>query len=145
MSAQLQTKPLEIKDAAQLVDRVIEVTKVDAIFGKPTEREGVTLITCSEQAVGLGGGIGPAKPTEQQKSTGGTEAIGGGAGGRGRPVAVIVLTPSGVTIKPILNLTRVITASLTFTGAFVWMIARMYRSTRQVQLKKLAIRTTGNK
>lgn len=55
-----------------------------------------------------------------------------GAGGssRGRPIAAIVISPEGVRVEPILDLTKIVLASLT-TGAFMLLwLARLGRAAR---------------
>ena len=134
----LQAKPLEAQDAEHLIDRLVETAKVDAVSGEPIERDGVTLITCSELGVGLGGGFGPVKLADAPKNTGATEGIGGGVVARGRPVAVIVMTPDGVKIKPIVNVTRVFLAQVAMMGIVFLLTSRVLRHSRRMQKMSLA-------
>jgi uncharacterized spore protein YtfJ len=138
MIAEPPTKPLDIEGAEHLLDRLAEVTKIDAVFGPPIERDGVILITCSEQAIGLGGGMSPAKPTDSPKKAGGNEGFGGGAGARGRPVAVVVMTHDGVKVKPIVNVTRVLFAQALMVGFVFLMASRLLRYNRRMLKMKLA-------
>jgi uncharacterized spore protein YtfJ len=138
MIAEPPTKPLDVESAEHLLDRLAEATKIDAVFGPPIERDGVILITCSEQAIGLGGGISPAKPTDAPKKAGGNEGIGGGAGARGRPVAVIVMTHNGVKVKPIVNVTRVLFAQAFMVGLVFLMTSRLLRHNRRMLKMKRA-------
>jgi uncharacterized spore protein YtfJ len=107
----------------QTVSRLLETAKAEAVFGRPIEREGVTIIPVSEVNVGLGVGGGkgfnPAKEQEKQSSG---EGAGGGGGAKGRPVAVIVLGRDGVSVRPVLDLTKVLLAVLTTAGvALFWL------------------------
>ena len=76
----------------------------------------------------MGMGSGPAGTPEQKNQTVG---MGGGAGGGAysRPIAVIVMTPEGVRVKPILDLNKVVLSAL-MTGAFMlpWLV-RLFRAT----------------
>src|SRR5207302_5035665 len=98
----------------QVMTELVRSANVNAVFGQPVEREGATVIPCSEIAVGLGMGTGSGPVDEQGNSTG--SAGGAGGGSRGRPVAVIVMTREGVRIEPVLDLTKVALAAFT-TGA----------------------------
>lgn len=100
----------------QVMTELVRSASVNAVFGQPVEREGATIIPCSEIAVGLGLGSGSGPVDERGNSTGGGSGAGGGS--RGRPVAVIVVTRDGVRVEPILDLTKVALAGLT-TGAFM--------------------------
>jgi len=100
----------------QVMTELVRSASVNAVFGQPVEREGATIIPCSEIAVGLGLGSGAGPVDERGNSTGGGSGAGGGS--RGRPVAVIVVTRDGVRVEPILDLTKVALAGLT-TGAFM--------------------------
>ena len=100
----------------QVMTELVHSASVNAVFGQPVEREGATIIPCSEIAVGLGMGSGTGPVDEQGNPTG--SGGGGGGGSRGRPVAVIVMTKEGVRIEPVLDLTKVVLATFT-TGAFM--------------------------
>jgi uncharacterized spore protein YtfJ len=57
---------------------------------------------------------------------------GGGGGGRifSRPVAVIVASPQGVEVKPVLDTTKIALAAVTAFGFMFSMMARMRRGPR---------------
>ncbi|MFL5627880.1 MAG: GerW family sporulation protein [Ktedonobacteraceae bacterium] len=116
----------------QVMRRLLDVARADAVFGQPVERRDTTIIPCSEMSVGLGlgGGGGFNAASEQSNQPGGGGSGGGGGGANGRPVAVIVMSQEGVRIEPIMDLTKIALASLT-TGAFVlFWLARLGRATR---------------
>jgi uncharacterized spore protein YtfJ len=100
----------------QVLNRFVSNATVDSVFGRPIERDGATVIPCSEIIVGFGMGSGSGPADEKGNLTG----QGGGAGGgsQGRPIAVIVMTKEGVRVEPVLDLTKVVLASMT-TGAFM--------------------------
>lgn len=138
MIAEPTSKPFDVEGAEHLLDRLAEATKIEAVFGQPIERDGVTLITCSEQSIGLGGGFSPAKPTDSNKERGENEGMGGGAGARGRPIAVVVMTRDGVKVKPIVNVTRVIFAQAVMVGIAFLLASRLLRHNRRMLKMRLA-------
>ena len=77
---------------AQLAKRVGNSMRASAVFGKPVERGGVTVIPVARARWAFGGGSG----------TDGTQR-GGGGGGAGvvRPVGYIEIRKSGVVYRPI--------------------------------------------
>ena len=109
-------KPAVTGTLEQVLTQLVSNASADAVFGQPVERDGTTIIPCSEIAVGLGMGTGSGPIDERGNSTG--SGGGGGGGSRGRPVAVIVMTKDGVRVEPVLDLTKVVLATFT-TGAFM--------------------------
>ena len=55
----------------QVMTELVHSANVNAVFGQPVEREGATIIPCSEIAVGLGLGSGAGPVDERGNSTGG--------------------------------------------------------------------------
>ncbi len=96
------------------LSKLLDMSNVDAVFGRPIERGTTVIIPCSEvqAGLGLGGGAGSAPSPRMDKPIVGGEGYGGGGGVKGRPVAVIIITPDQVRIKPIIDSTRVILAAL---------------------------------
>ena len=98
-----------------------------------------TLITASEITAaggfGSGGGVGPGEEGAGAvaEATGGasgqSSGAGGGGGGMsmGRPVATIVVGPDGVTVRPVVDVTKIAIAALTAWGAIGMMVVRMLR------------------
>jgi len=109
-------KPAATGSIEQIVSQLVSNAHVDSVFGRPIERDGATIIPCSEIAVGFGMGSGTGPVDERGNKTG--SGGGGGGGSQGRPIAVIVMTKEGVRIEPILDLTKVVLAAFT-TGAFM--------------------------
>ena len=107
----------------QTVSRLLETARAEAVFGRPIEREGVTIIPVSEVNVGLGVGGGKGfNPAKDQERPSSGEGAGGGGGAKGRPVAVIVLGRDGVSIRPVLDLTKIVLAVFTTAGvALFWL------------------------
>jgi uncharacterized spore protein YtfJ len=95
----------------QVSEKMGELARSDLIAGAPIEVGGVTIVALSRIGVGFGGGGGEGEgdfremhakkhggpPFEQGKGTG----LGAGAGGKVRPVAVVIFGPDGVRVEPI--------------------------------------------
>jgi uncharacterized spore protein YtfJ len=112
------------------LDAFLEKTGVDAVYGPPI-KEGKTLVIPTAEVVstigfGLGYSGGMSKPAGE---TNNTDGLGGGGGGYGfsRPVAVIISSPEGVRVEPVLDVTKVGLAALTVFGFMFSMIARIRR------------------
>jgi uncharacterized spore protein YtfJ len=123
---------------ARMIDRV----GAGAIFGAPVEREGVTIIPCSEVMIGFGmgggSGFGPAttgsaeratEPTEGANVATGGGGIGGGGGAQGRPVAIVAISEGKARVLPVVDVTKFMLAALTSAGfvAF-WVTQALARS-----------------
>jgi|SRR5450759_4665626 uncharacterized spore protein YtfJ len=109
-------KPAVTGSIEQVLNRLVSNATVDTVFGRPIERDGATIIPCSEIMVGFGMGNGTGPVDERGNLTG--QGGGGGGGSQGRPIAVVVMTKEGVRVEPVLDLTKVVLASMT-TGAFM--------------------------
>jgi uncharacterized spore protein YtfJ len=103
--------------ADRLTDGFARIADVSAerIFREPVRVGDRVVITAA--AIDIAGGMGTGSGGSRDGDSGG----GGGGGGRveGRPVAAIEIGPDGVSVRPIIDFTRIgMTAML---GAFaVW-------------------------
>jgi uncharacterized spore protein YtfJ len=129
--------------------RMMDSVRPDGIFGATVEREGVTLIPCTEVmasfGIGGGSGIGPANAKQTQPGATGAETagaqpvmssgggVGGGGGARGRPVAVVVLSQGKARVLPVVDVTRFMLAAMTTTGVIAFLVGQMFmaRSTQR--------------
>jgi uncharacterized spore protein YtfJ len=133
----MQNIAAESQGRWQAMERLLSAADVSKVFGAPVTTGQHTVITASE--VGSGGGFGSGMGfglprtrrarTSEEPGTGeettsvgavGEGAGGGGGGGggsMGRPVAAIVISPDGVEVKPVLDVTKVTLAALTAFGA----------------------------
>src|SRR5579859_7201965 len=98
-------KPAVTGSVEQVLSQLVSNATVDTVFGRPVERDGATIIPCSEIMVGFGMGSGRGPIDERGNSMGG--GGGGGGGSQGRPIAVVVMTKDGVRVEPVLDLTKV--------------------------------------
>ncbi|HEY4384072.1 MAG TPA: hypothetical protein VGN34_06300, partial [Ktedonobacteraceae bacterium] len=102
---------------AGMLEKIYRAAQPGAVYSEPVTAGNYTVITASEIAAGggFGSGSGSAGLTtfpKQQKETsplqaepanGGGSGMGGGGGSSGRPVAVIIIGPEGVTVKPVVD------------------------------------------
>lgn len=129
-----------------LLEKIFGAAQPDAVYSKPVVAHNYTVITASEVTAGggfgSGTGFGPATPTPAEKPVDGREAqeepvnsggsgMGGGGGSAGRPVAIIVIGPEGVSIKPIFDITKIALAGIAAWITMLTVLRRM-RNIRRV-------------
>jgi uncharacterized spore protein YtfJ len=132
MISEQQTRLPDISGIEQTVSRLVDTAKAEAVFGKPVERGEVTIIPCSEVSVGLGLGRGIAPRLGEigrERGQGG----GGGGGAKGRPVAAIIIKGSQIRIKPIVDITSMISAISAGLGFTLFSLVRQQRRRRAAQ------------
>jgi uncharacterized spore protein YtfJ len=116
--------------AQETMEGFLQTAHISAVYGEPVYHEERVIIPTAEIlcAMGFGVGSGGGGATAEASGTGG----GGGGGGRvlSRPVAVIVSSPAGVEVKPIVDITKIAMAGLTAFGFVATMIYRMTRPPR---------------
>ncbi len=111
--------------------RLFDVTRPDAVFSQPVTVGDHTIINASEYSATLGmgygggGGMGPNPEETTQQANG----YGGGGGGGGatmsRPVAAIIVSPSGVRVEPIVDVTKIAITMFTALGAMALALRKM--------------------
>jgi uncharacterized spore protein YtfJ len=122
----------------KILERILAAAQPGAVFGQPVDAGSYTLITASEVTSGGGFGVGMGRgtaprPDKQQspppaetarpageQSIGGS-GFGGGGGSMGRPIAIIAIGPNGVTVRPVVDLTKIALAALTASAAMLGM------------------------
>jgi uncharacterized spore protein YtfJ len=123
----------EILVIQDTLDKFIATADVQVVYGEPIQH-GDTLILPSAEVLavmGFGMGYGSGKSNEVEGENIGSGG-GGGGGGRvlSRPVAVIVASPEGVRVEPVVDVTKIGLAALTAAGFMFGMIMRMTGSQR---------------
>jgi len=132
-----------------LIQKLFETARPSAVFSEPLRAGDYTVITASEVMAGGGvgygggGGSGPAMAEAEEvditdeipveaiadddEAGGEGYGVGGGGGGYSfaRPVAAITIGPDGVTVEPIVDVTKIAIAMFTTIGAMALMFARM--------------------
>jgi uncharacterized spore protein YtfJ len=111
------------------MEEFLAAADVRVVYGEPILHDDTMIIPTAEVLCGLGFGVGSGSGTSmdnQEKPAQGSGS-GGGGGGRilSRPVAVIVASPEGVRVEPVVDITKIGLAALTAFGFMVGMMFRM--------------------
>jgi uncharacterized spore protein YtfJ len=111
-----------IEGMNETLTQLLYSAHVDAVYGEPVEHGENLIIPAAEVFSVAGFGMGSGG---QGKESG----QGGGGGGRtfSRPVAVIISTPTGVRVEPVIDISKVWMAALTALGFFFAASHRMRR------------------
>jgi len=108
------------------MDKFLNAANVEAVFGPPVSQGDNLVIPAAEvlSAAGFGVGQGVGEGSTTQERTGGS---GGGGGGRilARPVAAIIMSPNGVRVEPIVDVTKIVLAVFTTLGFMTAMFRQM--------------------
>lgn len=124
--------------ANELMGKLFDITKPEAIYSKPFSQGDYTVFTASELTAGIGvgyggGGGGGTEPDENSQTQ--NVGYGGGGGGGGgtlaRPVAAIIIGPDGVRVEPIVDATKIAIAFFTAFGAMWVALSKMRRAANQ--------------
>ena len=115
------------------LEEFLVTADVHAVYGEPIEHGDTLIIPTAEVLCGMGVGAGYGLGTSPESEAGGDRGVssgsggGGGGGGRvfSRPVAVIVSSPQGVRVEPVIDVTKIALASLTAAGFMAGMLLRM--------------------
>jgi len=129
----------------------LQAGNVKTVYGEPI-KEGETLIIPSAEvfavmAFGAGSGYGKGRqagPEErdtekeadtEEEYTGEGGGSGGGGGGRilSRPAAVVIVSPEGVRVEPVIDITKIALAALTASGFILGMLFRMMNPRRALK------------
>ena len=146
-----------VESVERTFERFLEIASVKSVYDSPVQHGDKLIIPAAEVLGGLGFGVGsgaglgenPGKkvgvdegegaegeePVDASPTAPGikVEAGGGGGGGGGggrvfaRPVAVIISGPEGVSVEPVVDVTKIALAFFTALGFMVGMAARMRR------------------
>lgn len=141
---EIQDEELELlkeEDALDIVQdtlgEFLQSASVDAVYGTPIQDGDTLIIPAAEVLTVMGFGVGSGRGTGYSKETDSDEeqsdemsegsGSGGGGGGRvlARPAAVIISTPEGVRVEPVVDVTKLGLAALTAAGFMVGMLLRM--------------------
>ncbi len=126
------------------LEKIFAAAQSGAVFGQPVESGSYTLITAAEVTSGGGFGVGMGRgpvpksdakqsPSAEVARPAGRQSIGGsgfggGGGSMGRPVAIIAIGPNGVTVRPVVDVTKVALAALTAAAAMLGLQRAMRRA-----------------
>ncbi len=116
------------ESANDLIGRLFDITRPEAVYSQPVSVGEHTIITASEYMAGLGVGYGSGGGMNAQEEPEGV-GFGGGGGGGGttlaRPVATIIISPSGVRVEPIVDVTKIAITMFTALGAMALALRKM--------------------
>ena len=125
-----------IKATQESHEELLKTAGPGMAFGRPVKSGDTTIIPTSEVLVfsGFGYGSGYGQGIEQE-GVGSSDGGGGGGGGGGktlsRPVAVVVVSPQGVRVEPIYDITKIYMAAITAAGFMLAMLVKMMRPMRK--------------
>ncbi len=140
----ISSQEARLEHGEKIMEKVFSAAQPSAVFGEPVTVGNYTVLTASQVMAGggfgSGMGFGPEKgrqakgqetvsPLEPTSPSGGAGA-GGGGGSSGRPVAIITIGPDGVTVKPVMDLTKIVIAFFTVWGAMFLGLRRMRKATK---------------
>ena len=112
------------------MEEFLATADVSVVYGEPIQHEDTLIIPTAEVLAGLGFGFGSgsgSSPEGSDQKPAEGSGFGGGGGGRilSRPVAVVVASPEGVRVEPVIDITKIALAGLTALGFMVGMMFRM--------------------
>jgi uncharacterized spore protein YtfJ len=112
------------------MEEFLAAADVRVVYGEPIQHEDTIIIPTAEVLCGLGFGVGSGRGSDaEENSTKPASGSGSGGGGGGRilsrPVAVVVASPEGVRVEPVVDITKIALAGLTALGFMVGMMFRM--------------------
>jgi uncharacterized spore protein YtfJ len=124
------------------LDRFLDAANVDMVFSEPIEYGNSLIIPSAELLAVLCFGVGSGSSSNPKEKLQASEEQGedtntgkGGAGGGGgrilsRPVAVIVASPDGVVVKPVIDTTKIALTAIAAAGFMFGVFVRMRRALR---------------
>ena len=109
--------------AADVMQRLIAAADIAKVYAPPIQHGERLLIPAAEVVAAAGFGMGSGTGEMGERAGRARRGGGGGGGGGGttlsRSVAVIVSSPEGVEVRPVIDVTKIALAALTAAG-FVW-------------------------
>jgi len=118
------------------LDKFLSAANVEAVYGPSISQGEHVVIPAAEvlSMVGFGLGSGGGSQSASESSP---NAIGSGGGGGGggrvlsRPVAAIIMSPDGVRVEPIVDVTKIALAVFTTLGFMATVLTRMNNPKRR--------------
>ncbi len=111
------------------MEEFLAAADVRVVYGEPIQHDDTMIIPTAEVLCGLGFGVGSGSGTSTDNPDKPAQGSGSGGGGGGRilsrPVAVVVASPEGVRVEPVVDVTKIALAGLTAFGFMVGMMFRM--------------------
>lgn len=118
----------------ETMDKFLSAADVGAVYGRPIRHGETIIIPTAEVLSGMGFGLGYGSGTAEGGEGEGPSSVGGAGGGGGRvlsrPVAVVIASPEGVRVEPVVDVTKIFLALLTAGGFMFGMGLRMLSAKR---------------
>lgn len=117
----------------RLVDRLSTSVGASAVYGRPIERDGVTIIPVAKVGFGFGAGTGAGRRRSEAVRDAETGRGGGGGGGAGAtPIGYIEIREGSAAFRPIHRPARELIPPVTafVAGAVLMRLFRRVRSAR---------------
>ncbi len=106
---------------ATIAEKLGCAVHVNSVFGEPRVVGSKTIIPIAAAGMGFGAGAGKCGKEAEAEQEGG----GGGGGGGAKPLAVLEVTEEQTRVIPIIDMTRVILASICVVGCTTGMIIKL--------------------
>lgn len=128
-----------VETVENTMERLFAGANVKNVYGRPVQQGDTTIIPAAEVfvaggfATSYGKGIRAKLRSEDRKPMGGLDSGSGGGGGgitQARPVAVVIASPEGVRVEPVIDLTKIGLAAITAWG---FMMAQRFRMLRKMK------------
>ncbi len=119
-----------VESIRETMEQFFDTAGVERVYGEPLEYGETIVIPSAEVLTVMGFGVGSGggqSDVDESQSVG--SGGGGGGGGRtlSRPVAVIVVSPDGVRVEPVVDPTKIALAAITASGFMLATMLRMLR------------------
>lgn len=120
------SQAMDVSGIYETMDSFMGTAGVDKVYGRPIRRDQVTMIPTAEIVTAMGFGTGGGAGGDSSGDGGGA---GGGGGGRtfSRPVAIVIASPEGVRVEPVIDVTKIALAALTAFGFMLTTRVKMVR------------------
>jgi uncharacterized spore protein YtfJ len=130
--AEFENAGQALEATQEVMELFLETASVDRVYGDPIQHGDLVIIPSAEVLAGLGFGMGSGfgddRGSPEEGRRGGRGGGGGGGGGGrtlSRPVAVVIASPEGVRVEPVVDPTKIALAALTAAGFMLGMFFRM--------------------
>ncbi|MDA0245833.1 MAG: spore germination protein GerW family protein [Chloroflexi bacterium] len=125
----IEKQPIgSMSEANGVLAKFLGLGTAEAAVTRHTQGE-TSVITLNEIGGTFGYGFGGGKNGENEEGGGG----GGGGMTWSRPVATILITPNGVRLEPVVDVTKIAVTMFTTLGAIFMVVRRMRRTRRELR------------
>ena len=133
MAENLDAADTAVNTVQSTMNTFVRTAHVDHVYGEPVQHGDTTIIPAAEVLVGMGFAAGFGSGEDETGDGGG--GGGGGGGGRtlSRPVAIIIASPDGVRVEPVIDPTKIALAALTAAGFMMATMLRMANPRRALK------------